>query len=263
MKETEQGLYVQGRLDLQDSEMAREAWRSMKNGTMSLSFGYIVDKSRKAKDGITDLLAIDLFEVSIVPAPANADTRVLSLKALTEQDVFPRDELQAAIDGDLKTVWTASYVNDLPDGAFLLVEDGGTKDDEGKTTPRSLRHFPYKDAGGVVDLPHLRNALARIPQSDLPQDVKDRLTARAQAILDEQKSVEATTPEPTPVPVVDPLKKQALAMALEARGDGLQPPRHQPAQDPPKPQPELDPDDLRKRSRALMVHVLTGIEPTE
>jgi HK97 family phage prohead protease len=66
---------------------------------------------------------------------------------------------------ELRDVWSAAMVNDLPDSSFLLIESGGTKDSEGKTTPRSLRHFPVKDAGGKVDLPHLRNALARIPQA--------------------------------------------------------------------------------------------------
>lgn len=82
-----------------------------------------------------------------------------------------------------RAVWSTAYVNDLPDSAFLYVEDGGEKDDEGKTKPRTLRHFPYKDANGDVDLPHLRNALARIPQSNLPADVKSSLTTKAQKIL--------------------------------------------------------------------------------
>jgi hypothetical protein len=61
--------------------------------------------------------------------------------------------------------WTTAYKNDLPDGAFLYIEAGGSKDSEGKTVPRSLRHFPVRDANGKVDLPHVRNALARIAQS--------------------------------------------------------------------------------------------------
>jgi hypothetical protein len=48
--------------------------------------------------------------------------------------------------------------NDLPDSAFAYIEPGGEKDSEGKTTPRSKRHFPIHDA------PHVRNALARIAQ---------------------------------------------------------------------------------------------------
>lgn len=49
--------------------------------------------------------------------------------------------------------------NDLPDSAFAYIEPGGSKDSGGKTTPRSLRHFPIHDAA------HVRNALARAPQS--------------------------------------------------------------------------------------------------
>lgn len=87
--------------------------------------------------------------------------------------------------------WSTAFVNDLPDSSFLYIEPGGEKDDEGKTVPRSLRHFPYKDADGTVDLPHLRNALARIPQSSLPEDVRAQATAKAQRILEaETKELE-------------------------------------------------------------------------
>lgn len=78
--------------------------------------------------------------------------------------------------------WTRKYINDLGDGNFLYIEPGGEKDSEGKTKPRSLRHFPYKDANSKVDLPHLRNALARIPQSKLSDDVKKRIAAKARRI---------------------------------------------------------------------------------
>ncbi len=67
-----------------------------------------------------------------------------------------------------KAQWTTAFVNDLSDDAFLFVEPGGTKDDSGKTVPRSLRHFPVCDEKGELDLPHLRNAIARLPQSKIP-----------------------------------------------------------------------------------------------
>lgn len=81
-----------------------------------------------------------------------------------------------------EAVWSASAINDLPDSAFLYIEPGGTKDADGKTTPRSLRHFPVKDASGKVDLPHLRNALARIPQSKLSAEVKAAALKKARSL---------------------------------------------------------------------------------
>lgn len=49
-------------------------------------------------------------------------------------------------------------LNDLPDSAFAYIEPGGKKDDEGKTTPRSLRHF------AIHDKAHADAAAARIAQ---------------------------------------------------------------------------------------------------
>jgi HK97 family phage prohead protease len=82
MRETDQGLEVSGRLDLNDSGTAREAWRSMKNNAMSLSFGYVTTKSHKRSDGVQVLEELDLFEISIVPAPAQPDTRIVHMKSI-------------------------------------------------------------------------------------------------------------------------------------------------------------------------------------
>lgn len=79
--------------------------------------------------------------------------------------------------------WSTRYKNDLPDSAFLYIEAGGKRDSEGKIKPRSLRHFPYKDADGKVDRAHILNAISRIPQAKfLSQAQKDRLQARARKI---------------------------------------------------------------------------------
>lgn len=93
MEETDLGLKVAGRIDLDGSEKGREAWRSIKAGTMSLSFGYMVLDSKDAEDA-TELHEIDLFEISVVPGPANADTRFLSLKSIADMsDAELQDEL--------------------------------------------------------------------------------------------------------------------------------------------------------------------------
>jgi len=82
----------------------------------------------------------------------------------------------------IKAVWTTAYMNDLPDSAFLYVEPG-KKDDGGKTVPRTLRHFPVRDASGKLDAAHVRNALARIPQSNVSAEAKKRAIAEAQRLL--------------------------------------------------------------------------------
>jgi hypothetical protein len=62
--------------------------------------------------------------------------------------------------------WNISYMKDLPDSAFALVVKG-KKDKEGKTVPRTNRNLPHHDKSGKIDLPHLRNAMARVTHTSL------------------------------------------------------------------------------------------------
>jgi hypothetical protein len=84
-----------------------------------------------------------------------------------------------------KAEWTAAHVNDLPDSSFAYVEPGGKKDADGRTTPRVLRHLPYKGPDGAVDLPHLRNALARLDGTNLPTKVKARVKVKLESAASE------------------------------------------------------------------------------
>jgi HK97 family phage prohead protease len=87
-RETEDGLVVAGRVDL-DTERGRQVWRALKSGSMGFSFGYLATESHN--EGDTRVLdEIDLFEISIAPAPANPRTRILAMKALEDRgDVRP------------------------------------------------------------------------------------------------------------------------------------------------------------------------------
>jgi len=76
-----------------------------------------------------------------------------------------------------KAVWSTAYINDLPDSSFAYVEPGGKKDNEGKTTPRSLRHFPYKNHNGKLDEAHVRNALSQIPKSKFGKKALPKILA--------------------------------------------------------------------------------------
>lgn len=132
------------------------------------------------------LLEVGLVDIGPVTTPAYRDSSVAirALETVAGEFDATADELVSALTaGEMRAMWTTAYVNDLPDSSFLYVEAGGSKDSDGKTTPRSLRHFPYKDSSGSVDMPHLRNALSRIPQSSLPADVKDRVAAKAEKIM--------------------------------------------------------------------------------
>jgi len=96
-----------------------------------------------------ELQDIDEIELSLTVAPAIKEKFIMVKKEFEEAE------------------WTAAFINDLPDSSFAYIEPGGTKDGEGKTTPRSLRHLPYKDGSGKVDAPHVRNALSRLPQTNI------------------------------------------------------------------------------------------------
>ena len=82
--------------------------------------------------------------------------------------------------------WSSAFINDLPDSSFLYIAPGGKKDEDGKTTPRALRYFPFKDGSGKIDLPHLRNAISRIPQSTadgLTRELMNSIQEKAREML--------------------------------------------------------------------------------
>lgn len=84
----------------------------------------------------------------------------------------------------MHAVWDTAYVNNLPDSCFAYIEPGGQKDAQGKTVPRSKRHLPYKGSDGKPDLPHVRNALARLNQvQNMPADKKASVKTMLQRIL--------------------------------------------------------------------------------
>ncbi|CDM88127.1 Sb5 [Xenorhabdus bovienii] len=91
MKEDETGLYLKGRLLIDDDPLAKRAHAHMKAGSLSgLSIGYILkdweyDRTKEAfllKD-------LDLWEVSLVTFPANEDARVSNVKSAFARGDIP------------------------------------------------------------------------------------------------------------------------------------------------------------------------------
>jgi hypothetical protein len=98
------------------------------------------------------------------------------------------EKVKAALEaGVSETEWDAEYINNLPDDAFAYIESGGQKDEQGKTTPRSLRHLPYKNAEGNLDADHVRNGLARLDQTEISADAKNAAMKKLCAAAGELK----------------------------------------------------------------------------
>jgi len=122
---------------------------------------------------------IDKAEYTPAPYHADADETVKcpGCGLMNDTDSKYCDQcgmkLAGATNVSMKAEMSGADINDLPDSAFAYIEDGGKKDSDGNTVPRSLRHFPIHDAA------HVRNALARAAQSDFGDKAMPAITAAA------------------------------------------------------------------------------------
>jgi HK97 family phage prohead protease len=93
------------------------------------------------------------------------------------------------------------------------------------------------------------------------QEVKGRLEKAEKALEDLMKDADETDKQPV-AGSVDPLRERAQKTALEIRSGGLsvKPPLIKQVVEEPRPVPEMDPAELRKHSRDLMLQVLSGVE---
>lgn len=87
MHEDGKGLYVKGRLLVDDDPLAARAWAHLKAGSIDgLSIGYAVrDAEYDEEERVLRLTDLDLWEVSLVTFPANPDALVSDVK--TERDL--------------------------------------------------------------------------------------------------------------------------------------------------------------------------------
>jgi len=118
-------------------------------------------------------------------------------------------------------VWTTKYVNSLPDSAFLYIDSNG-------------RHLPYKDSSGKIDLPHLRNAAARVNQiKGISSATVSRILARIKKLLgNSSKASELAEKYEMDFDVVLFMLSEA---AMEHSDPGIAAPLYASAQDQPDP----------------------------
>lgn len=221
-KETDGGLWVKGRLDVADNDVAKQVHRLMSRRSLKeFSFGYSVPKGgeRRAKDGANELLEIDLSEVGPTLKGMNPATELHAVKsALGVEDAPDPDELRKESERLEREVAEAK----LPDVSQVKAE-------------------PAEPA------PDLFKEL---------QEVKERLARTEQALEDLRKKADVTDKEPDGARSVDPLRKRSEELALEVASDGMS--LRTPPPKAPEPVPEtVDPDALKARSRDLMFEVLS------
>lgn len=92
MREDDQGLFVKGRLLVDDDTLAKRAHAHMKAGSLTgLSIGYMLKEWDYDRDkGVFLLKEVDLWEVSLVTFPANDEARISNVKNYLERGEMPR-----------------------------------------------------------------------------------------------------------------------------------------------------------------------------
>lgn len=91
MQEDDKGLYVEGKLLIDDVPRARQTHALMKAGVIDgLSIGYRVKEYLyNVDEEVTDLIKLSLREVSIVTFPANPETRIEAVKSRLDAGELP------------------------------------------------------------------------------------------------------------------------------------------------------------------------------
>jgi HK97 family phage prohead protease len=156
LKEDEDGLFFD--CNLPDTQLARDVHALVKRGDISgCSFGFKVrtnewteDKDGKVSRTLTD---VDLSDVSIVTYPAYQEA---SCEARSVGEVLAAHRAEKKtkkVDGE-----------DLTADCFLYVGD---------PEKTETWHLPWKFSSEEKTKSHLRNALARFNQTDIPSGEKD------------------------------------------------------------------------------------------
>jgi len=136
-----------------------------------------------------------MYEVSLVLFPANELAQVQVVKGLDGWAEYCQDEFGIDLTemDAIKAEWTVAFINSLPDAAFAVIEPGYKR---GETDDKRARHLPHHnksvkdpDEKSSLDMPHFRNALARMNQIKPVTDSisTDELRSKAEAHLNKHK----------------------------------------------------------------------------
>ena len=136
--EDEKGLFVEGRLLIDDVPRAKSTHALLKAGAIDgLSIGYKTKKANQQTNGIRELIELDLGEISIVTMPANEESLITSVKSKLEE-------------GELPT---------LPEFEKFLRESGFSKSQATAIAGKGLRHLLSESEDEKFQAKSISNAL--------------------------------------------------------------------------------------------------------
>ena len=143
---------------------------------MGFSVGIkITDYEYDENSGLINIIDADGLEFSGTPIPTDKNTFDEGVNIILQD--LEEDSLLASF-----SKWTNKYIASLPDSSFAVIEKDFST---GKISDKRARHLPFKDKNGKVDIPHLRNALARMNQIEAvgESETSEQLRLRAKKIL--------------------------------------------------------------------------------
>lgn len=88
--EDEKGLFVEGKLLIDDVPRAKSTHALLKAGAIDgLSIGYSTKKANQQGNGVRELIEVDIGEISIVTQPANERSLITSVKSKLDEGELP------------------------------------------------------------------------------------------------------------------------------------------------------------------------------
>ena len=136
--EDEKGLFVEGKLLIDDVPRAKSTYALLKAGAIDgLSIGYSTKKANQQGNGVRELIEVDIGEISIVTQPANDRSLITSVKNKLE-------------DGELPT---------LPEFEKFLRESGFSKSQSTAIASKGLRSLLSESEEQIKEAKSVSNAL--------------------------------------------------------------------------------------------------------
>ena len=136
--EDEKGLYVEGKLLIDDVPRAKSTHALLKAGAIDgLSIGYSTKKANQQGNGVRELVEVELGEISIVTTPANEKSTVISVKSKLDE-------------GELPT---------LPEFEKFLRESGFSKSQSVAIASKGLRPLLSESEEEIKEAKSISNAL--------------------------------------------------------------------------------------------------------